>query len=172
MTFLLNIINEFHPSLGSGKNMIKNLEINDIDLVIELLSKNRPYVVPHHKYQYWILSKYHSMTSYVFIESNRIVGFLGCLQSSERNSIFIWQICVDENHRNKGIAKKLLNKLVLAIKELEISVIDLSITEGNEASKALFVKFAKSISSELIQEESIEINDDKENVYKIEIKSN
>lgn len=149
--------------------MIKNLEIEYVDSVIELLDKCRPYVVPHHKYQYWILCKYHSKTSFVYIEANKIIGFIGCLQSSECNSVFIWQICVDENHRNKGIAKKLLNELTSVMKEMDISTIDLTITDGNESSRKLFSQFAKSISSELILEESVEIYEDKENVYKIEI---
>lgn len=149
--------------------MIKNFKSEDIDSVIELVNKCRPYVVPHHNYQYWILSKYHSQTSFVYTESNKIIGFLACLQSLECHSIFIWQICVDENHRKKSIAKKLLNKLSSAMKELKISRIDLTITEGNEASKSLFSKYARSVSSKLILDESVKIIENIENVYKIEM---
>ena len=149
--------------------MIKKLAIDDIDSVLELLDKSRPYVVPHHNYQYWILCKYHSQTSFVYTDANKIVGFLACLQSVESRSIFLWQICVDENHRKKGIANKLLNKLISVMKELKISRIDLTITEGNGASKSLFSKFARSISSELILDESVKIIENIENVYKIEM---
>lgn len=149
--------------------MIRTIRNDDLDSIMELISRCQPYVIPHHKYQYWMISKYHSKTSFVYLEDGKVLGFLGCIQSIEMNSVFIWQICVDKSCRGMGIAARLLKDLVEMMKENDINRIDLTISKENEVSKKLFESFADSISSRLILDETLEMFDKPENVYRMDI---
>jgi len=146
---------------------IRNLQKKDLASVMNLLNRCRPYVLAHHEYLYWMLSDYHSKSSFVYTEKDKILGFLGALQSIEKSTAFVWQICVDPEHRRKNIACKMLQELEKLMKEGFIDNIQLTINQENSASYQLFQQFTKQ--SNLVMEKinTVKIGEDQENVYLI-----
>ncbi|MDA3852565.1 MAG: GNAT family N-acetyltransferase [Spirochaetaceae bacterium] len=147
--------------------MVREFCETDIQKVMKLLNKSKPYVLAHHEYIYWMLSSFHSETSYVYVESDSIIGFLGGMQSIQESSVFIWQICVDPEYRRKNIAMELLSELDKLLINKNIENIQLSITRGNSASLKLFKKFTLRKSLQLQFIKTVELSASTEDLYKI-----
>jgi L-2,4-diaminobutyric acid acetyltransferase len=135
---------------------------------MDLLDRCKPYVLAHHEYIYWMLSNYHSETCFVYTEEERIAGFSGTVQSIEKSSVFIWQICVDPDYRRKNIALNLLKELEKPLREKLFQNIQLSITDGNTASLNLFTSFAEQCNLNFKKTDSVTISGKQESVYIIE----
>lgn len=75
-----------------------------------------------------------------------IVGVLAAYFIPDRpNTLFVWQIGVDERVRGMGIATKLLLDVLARIHCHKVRYVQTTITEDNEASWALFEFFARSL---------------------------
>jgi L-2,4-diaminobutyric acid acetyltransferase len=148
--------------------LTRNLSKTDIPFIMDLLDRCKPYVLAHHEYIYWMLSNYHSKSCFVFAEGEQIIGFLGTLQSIEKSTAFIWQICVDPDYRRKNIAFKLLKELEKLLRDKTIQNIQLSIADGNSASFNLFDSFSKQNDLTFRKIDSIEISGNVDSVYIIE----
>lgn len=89
---------------------IRRFQREDTAAVRGLLGEGAPYVVPYSEYVYWILNRYCGRSCFVAEESGRILGFLAAVPSKERGCLFIWQIAVAAEARQKGIAFMLLER--------------------------------------------------------------
>jgi len=73
-----------------------------------------------------------------------IVGWIsGYLIPDEPDTLFIWQVAVAPSAQGKGIARKMLSKLVERDICRNVSALKTTITDDNAASWALFSSFAK-----------------------------
>ncbi|WP_373232898.1 diaminobutyrate acetyltransferase [Cohnella sp.] len=95
-------------------------------------------------------SPYHYLTmSHWFSDScrlaedphnNRLVGMVtGFRQPSHPETLFVWQIAVDDHYRGRGIARRLLDELTANRK---IRYVEATISPSNLSSKRLFEKWA------------------------------
>lgn len=50
--------------------------------------------------------------------NNRIIGFISGMPSIDKGSLFIWQLCVHNDYRGRGIATLLLDSLFQKAKRL------------------------------------------------------
>jgi L-2,4-diaminobutyric acid acetyltransferase len=149
--------------------IIRNISDSDIEKVQSLIKRNGPYVYSYNIYVYWILSKYYNSTTIVAEYNNNIIGIITGLQSIDKNTIFIWQLCVDEVYRRQNIAIKLINSLFESSKRMGIKAIELTITEENHKSLALFKKFTY-LNKLQLDENGLEvIGDIREKLYRIKI---
>lgn len=87
-----------------------------------------------------------SATSAVAEMDGEIVAVLAAYLLPDRlNTLFVWQVAVDERLRGMGVATRLLFEVLGRINCHKVRYLQTTITEDNKASWALFESFAKSL---------------------------
>jgi L-2,4-diaminobutyric acid acetyltransferase len=87
-----------------------------------------------------------SATSAVAEMDGEIVAVLAAyLLPDSLNTLFVWQVAVDERLRGMGVATRLLFEVLGRINCHKVRYLQTTITEDNKASWALFESFAKSL---------------------------
>lgn len=75
--------------------------------------------------------------------NGELVGFVsGYIIPKQCNTLFIWQVAVADSARGQGLAIRMLNELLELPSCREVDLVETTITPSNEASQALFRKFA------------------------------
>lgn len=94
-------------------------------------------------YAYLLYCKDFAETCRVAVVDGETVGFvLGHRPPERPDSLFIWQIAVDERFRGQGLAATLLDSLVESlVRAGEITTLETTVTEDNTASRKLFGSF-------------------------------
>lgn len=99
-----------------------------------VLDLNTPYA-----YMLWARD-FHSTTVVADVD-DEVVGFVtGFWRPEEPTTLMVWQVAVDEDHRGRGIAGKMLDALVERTGPVTLET---TITSDNEASARLFAGFAE-----------------------------
>ena len=147
---------------------IVSLKKENIPVVMELLSKGKPYVLPHHDYVYWIMEEYFASSNYIVSEDDNIIGFICALPSIDKNCYFIWQIVVDCDYRGKKVATLLVNRIIEEAKLKGYDRLELTINCDNKASYKLFERTAKEHGSSLKKIDEYRYKDLNEILYSIE----
>ncbi|MER6029231.1 diaminobutyrate acetyltransferase [Streptomyces sp. NPDC001851] len=72
------------------------------------------------------------------------VGFVtGYVRPEHPRTLLVWQVAVDDAHRGRGIAARLLDGLTARLADAHgITGVETTITPGNTASERLFTSFA------------------------------
>ncbi|HEX9061963.1 MAG TPA: GNAT family N-acetyltransferase [Clostridia bacterium] len=148
---------------------IRNLREGDASQVLNLIEQCGPYVAPYNVYAYWILENYYSSTCYIAEENNRIIGFISGMPSNDKQSIFIWQLCVHSEFRGRRIAVSLLDSLISKAKELKFEKIELSISESNSDSQNLFKSYLHKNDMELLEKKRCSFGNVIETVYEFRL---
>ncbi|MGB5809893.1 MAG: diaminobutyrate acetyltransferase [Polyangiales bacterium] len=100
-------------------------------------------------YAYLLLTSHFAGTSLVAELGGNVVGFVVAYRPpTHPDSIFVWQIGVDEAQRGRGIAKALLHALIRCPGCAEIEYLEATVGASNMASKGLFEKFARDIDAD------------------------
>ena len=87
-------------------------------------------------YAYVMWFDHFSRTSLVALTGGRVVAFaMGYRLPAESDTLFIWQIGVDESARGRGLAGRILDELI--VRTAPVSV-EATVTPSNHASAALF----------------------------------
>ncbi len=120
---------------------IRQVTVEDIKHVYHLLVANRPYVGLNSRYTYFLLARDFSDTCSVAECDGKIVAFCTCyIPPKRRDTLFNWEIVVDELYRGYGLQKRMLLRQILlsGVKYFEATV-----NPSNEASKRSFHKLAE-----------------------------
>jgi L-2,4-diaminobutyric acid acetyltransferase len=99
-------------------------------------------------YLYLLLARYFSKDCLVKKVDDKIIGFITAIKTDE-NTLFIWQVGVSKNFQGKGFAKELLQDLIVK-QPKNITLIEFSISPSNQASFALFNKYATNINTKVL----------------------
>lgn len=84
------------------------------------------------------------MTSVVAERGEELVGFIsGYRIPSRPQTLFIWQVAVSASGRGQGLAGRMLDHILDRRGNTDISHMETTVTEDNEASWALFESLAK-----------------------------
>lgn len=119
------------PTENDGSEMYRIVQQS------EVLDVNSPY-------SYLMWSKYFNKTSIVAVCENQIIGFVtGFIQPEDPNTLFIWQIAVDKHYRGHGLATKLIEQLLVRLREEEIIFLEATVTPSNIPSSKLFKGIAE-----------------------------
>ena len=95
-------------------------------------------------------STHFSSTSVAAIQDDELVGFISGYVIPERvNTLFIWQVAVNNKVRGQGLAAHMLKNILDRSLCKEVNYLETTITESNQASWALFKSLAKKLNSEL-----------------------
>ncbi|TLP44144.1 diaminobutyrate acetyltransferase [Cohaesibacter sp. CAU 1516] len=78
-------------------------------------------------------------------QSGEVVGWISAyIMPNEPDTLFVWQVAVAEKARGLGLGSKMLQSIVDRPLCEDVTKLQTTITADNEASWALFGKFAKS----------------------------
>ena len=79
-----------------------------------------------------------------------LVGFVsGYIIPKRKDCFFVWQVVVSRKARGLGLGTKMLESLLSRPICREVSYLETTITQSNEASWALFRKFARRMNAEV-----------------------
>ena len=91
-----------------------------------------------------------SSTSVIAVSRNDVVGFISAYIIPERpNTMFVWQAAVGSQVRGQGLATHMLQNILDRPLCNNISYLETTITESNQASWALFNGLSSKLSTEL-----------------------
>lgn len=86
-----------------------------------------------------------------------LVGFIsGYIPPQQPETVFVWQVAVHEKGRGQGLAKRMLKAIVARDACKDVTHMETTITDDNEASWALFRSFARDMGAELTHHEHFE----------------
>lgn len=106
------------------------------------LAKNSKVLDVNTPYSYVMWSTYFQKTSMIATYKNERIGFVsGYILPDKDDTLFVWQVAVDENYRGFGLATRMIKGLVDSLDEVKF--IEATVTPSNEPSSNLFKGIAK-----------------------------
>jgi L-2,4-diaminobutyric acid acetyltransferase len=91
-----------------------------------------------------------SATSVAASSADELVGFIsGYIVPERQDTLFIWQVAVDESARGCGLASKMLLHILNRPSCHGIRYLETTITQDNQPSWGLFTRLAKRLDVEL-----------------------
>lgn len=105
-------------------------------------------------YHYLLLCRYFADTSIIAEKQRKLIGFCTAFIPPEApDSVFVWQVAVDQQERGQGIGVRILLKIIYNLRSFGITYLNATITPSNTASVRLFTATAKKISAPFVFEE-------------------
>lgn len=93
-------------------------------------------------YAYLLMARDFAATTRLAADEDGPVGFaLGFLRPEAPQTLFLWQIAVDESQRGRRLAGRLLDALLADLPQ--VTTLETTITADNTASQRLFASFAE-----------------------------
>jgi len=109
---------------------------------------------PNSTYAYLMACKHFSETSVVAVDAGKIIGFaIAFPLPRAADTLFIWQIGVDEMHRGKGMALNMIEDLLARYTSRHFTYLEATVSPNNRSSAALFKKVAKTFHTDCVTEE-------------------
>lgn len=97
-------------------------------------------------YAYLLLCRDFGDSCRVAVDDGRVVGFVVGYRPPRRpETLFVWQVGVHPDARGGGLARTLLREATSGPSSAGVSRMEATVTPGNEASRALFRSFARSV---------------------------
>ena len=128
-----------------GRLKFRKPRLNDGARISELIRSCKPQDI-NSTYCYLLLCRDFADTCVVAEEGGEIVAFLSGYRPPDRWDVFfIWQIAVDVDSRNRGIAKRMLFDVLNRPSTRDCRYIETTISPSNEASKRLFRGLAQEL---------------------------
>ncbi|AFS82209.1 diaminobutyrate acetyltransferase [Candidatus Nitrosopumilus sediminis] len=121
--------------------------VSDADSIWNLVNSNKP-LDENSKYLYVLLCHQFSKTCVVAESDSKIIGFLsGFISPKNPDTLFVWQAAVDDEFRNKGIAKELVLK-ALSQTDPTVQFVEATVTPSNKASLKFLQNFASQLDAD------------------------
>ena len=138
--------------------IIRHPEKKDGLAIYRLVKKTKVLDV-NSSYLYNLIGEHFSKTSLVITDKNSVVGFIsGYLLPDKPDTLFIWQVGLDESLRGKGMAKKLVTKLI-QIHSDTITTVHTTVSPSNVPSNKLFDSIAKEFNTTIEHETFLDQSD-------------
>ncbi len=110
---------------------------------IHQLIANSPPLDLNSVYSYYLLSEHFRDTCVVAESQGEIAGFISAYHPPKRNNtLFVWQVVVDQRLRGKQIARRMLNALLQQLEPCELRYVEATVNPSNTASRRLFERLA------------------------------
>lgn len=102
-------------------------------------------------YSYLLWADQFSETSIVVDKGTEIVGFIsGFIQPKAQDTLFIWQVAVDESARGKRLASRMIEKILESTACRQVRYVEATVTPSNIPSTKLFKGLARNLETECI----------------------
>ncbi len=132
--------------------IIRHPQLNDGELIYSL-STNSPPLEINSIYSYLLICSHFDQTSAVCEFEGDIVGFTSAYIHPHKNdTLFIWQIAVQENMRDRGIAKEMILRILQRKNLKNIKYIETTVTPNNKSSKSMFNRLAQQLDAPFNEE--------------------
>lgn len=108
-------------------------------------------------YCYFLLCSHFSDTCVVAEDDGRLVGFLSAyLIPGRAETLFVWQMAVDESARGQGLAGRMLDNLLAQPSCANVRSVETTVSPSNQASRRVFVRLAERMRSDSHEESFLE----------------
>jgi L-2,4-diaminobutyric acid acetyltransferase len=95
-------------------------------------------------YAYLLWCRDFRSTSVIAEIDSEVAGFVtGYLRPQAPDTLFVWQVAVDERFRGRGLAGAMLDRLVGDVAGHGVSTLETTVSPDNEASLAMFAALAR-----------------------------
>lgn len=154
----------------SVKEKFRKPNINDGAEVWKLIKRTEVLDL-NSSYSYLMWCSYFSDTSVVLEIDDRVVGFVSAfIKQSSPDTLFVWQIVVDETERGKGLASKMLHHLLKRESCKGIKYIEATVSPSNTQSIRLFEGLARKLNTHIKVTEFLKSADFPEDGHEEELK--
>ncbi len=122
----------------------------------------------HTPYTYWVVWNYFGDYCFVAKDNEKVVGFITCV--NEGKKALIWQIGVLQEYRKRGISQLLIDALWEKLNDSteHKPLVEVTIADGNVASKSAFETFCRNKGLHLIQRDYVTVYDENGNIEECE----
>jgi len=135
---------------------LPNLE--DGKAVHELIQRCPPLDV-NSSYNYFLLCSHFCDTCVVAEANDRVVGFLSAYLIPERpETLFVWQVAVDEKARGSGLAGRMLAHVMERPFCTGVTTLETTISPSNLASRRVFQRYAEKHQAQSSEETFLEVS--------------
>ncbi len=129
-------------------------------LSVSQLIERCPPLDPNSSYCNFLQCGHFADTSVAAELGGDLVGFIsGYRIPSRPETLFIWQVAVDQRARGIGLASEMLRHILQRQPSGAVSHLETTIGEANEASWALFRRLARELDADLQQETWLDCDD-------------
>jgi L-2,4-diaminobutyric acid acetyltransferase len=145
---------------------------NDASKIYNLV-KNSKVLDLNSEYLYLLQSTHFIDTCSVAICNEEVIGFVsGYRLPNNPNTLFIWQVTVDERFRGNNLAKRLLMNIIKRKENLDLQYINTTVSPSNNSSIRVFEKLATELKTKIISKSFFEKEDfinahEEETLYEI-----
>ena len=150
------------------KVLIKVPEKNFSKKIFKLI-KDTKILDLNSEYLYLLQTTHFKNTCSVATLEDEVVGFVSGYRHPEKpNTLFIWQVAVDERFRGQGLANKLMFNILKRKENLDLNYIHTTVSPSNKASIKAFEKFAIKLNTKM-EEKDFFIKEDFINQHEEEV---
>lgn len=104
-------------------------------------------------YAYLLWCRDFARSSVVATVDGETVGFVtGFIRPDQPDTLMVWQVAVDSEHRGRGLARRMLDHLVDRRLDESVAWLETTVTPDNQASARLFASFAEARGADLVRE--------------------
>lgn len=108
-------------------------------------------------YCYFLLCSHFSDTCVVAEDGDRLVGFLSAyLIPGRADTLFVWQMAVDETARGQGLAGRMLEYLLAQPGCADVRSVETTVSPSNQASRSVFFRLAEKLQTGSNEESFLE----------------
>ena len=126
--------------------VIRNVQVNDKFEITKLAENCTPLVRPSVVGTYEFLARCFQNTFFIYEQDSKILGFIvGFPNTAIKGEFWIYQVCICDKHRGKGIGSKLLENLIKQLKSEGYLRMRSHFKFENEHSKNLHEKFGMKV---------------------------
>jgi diaminobutyrate acetyltransferase len=148
------------------KIKLRNVRSEDAELLRSVAGETPPLEI-HTPYTYWVMCNYQRESSYILTINDEFAGYVLCV--SNKNTIFIWQICILSKFRDKKLSHVLIDK-IFTDASVTRKNIQMTIVESNTKSLTMFQNACRRHGARIGVIDVIANNhDEKEILYQIDL---
>ncbi|MBN2298044.1 MAG: diaminobutyrate acetyltransferase [Deltaproteobacteria bacterium] len=126
-----------------GLYSFREPRISDGSIIHRLIERSKPLDL-NSLYSYLLLAEHFKDTCIVAERVGNIVGFISAyVHPSRKDTLFVWQVAVDEQERGNGVAGRMLERLFARAGLKSVSYLETTVNPSNQRSRHLFESFAK-----------------------------
>jgi L-2,4-diaminobutyric acid acetyltransferase len=119
---------------------------------IERLVRFSPPLDVNSFYCYLIICAHFYQTSVVACSDDLVCGFISAyIRPDQQDTLFVWQVAVQEEYRGKGIAGLMLKDLLSRPYPNPLRYLETTVGPSNHSSKSLFSSLAGTLGAPLIR---------------------
>jgi L-2,4-diaminobutyric acid acetyltransferase len=126
-----------------GKPLLRRPQLKDGKAVHALVKRSPPLDL-NSAYNYFLLCSHFAETCVVSELDGEVAGFLSAYRLPEDpQTLFIWQVAVDESLRGHGMAGRMLDEVLARPVCAQVNYIETTVSPSNRPSRRVFEHFAE-----------------------------